>query len=120
MSLQQLLGQSIAKIQRLNANTPDAAGGWTPTWTDIFNPIYCRIEDASAARIEQFARQQLNITHEIFTSQQGVRVGMRVVENGIAYLVQGDITERATGRIPTYCHFVAEEQKPLVPVAGVN
>lgn len=122
MSLQRLMMTQLGRIQAMGSTptnpvgtAPDIAGGWKPTWSDVFAPVFVRLEDASAARVEQFARQGMNITHELFTVTLGARVGMRFVNsaNGWPYLIQGDITEYATGRITTYFHFVAEEQRSL-------
>jgi len=117
MSLQQLmsqtpqLGQPAPRVQQDVQTDPDAAGGWIPIWRDLYAPVACRIEDASAAAIVQFARKELDITHEIFTFQGGIRVGMRVVNGGVNYLVLGVQVEPATGRIPTTYHFFAQEQR---------
>jgi head-tail joining protein len=115
LTIAHLTMQQLGRVQQMGPTTPDAAGGWTPSWSDVFAPVWVRLEDASAARVEQFARQEMNITHEIFTMTRGIRVGMRFVNsaNGRPYLIGGDITEYATGRIPTYFHFVCEEQRSL-------
>lgn len=115
MSLDSLICQSQGTVQTISADTPDAAGAYQPTWTNLYTSVWARIEVADAARVEQFARMQMNVTHELFTFQSGIRAGMRwIAADGKTYAINGDVTEPATGRIPTYYHFVAEEQVGLV------
>jgi len=110
MSFSSLIGQSVCKVQR-QASTRDAAGGFANTWTDLYSGVRCRIEDASAATVEKFARLQMEVTHEIITQQAGVTNGMRIIANGRTFVVQSTTTNPATGRIPFHVAVYAEEVK---------
>lgn len=79
MSLESLTSQSTITVER-QVSARDAGGGISNTWTDHYPSIRGRIEDASAARVEQFARRQINISHEMFTQQAGIGMGMRIKE----------------------------------------
>ena len=112
MSLQSLCSQTLCSIQQMSAPTPDVGGSWVSKFVDLWSPVPTRIEDASAARILEFQRYQLNVTHEIFHQQVGVRVGMRFVNltDGRPYLVHANINNPATGKIPSYYISMCEEQ----------
>lgn len=86
MSLESLTSQSTITVER-QVSSRDAGGGISNTWTDHYPSIRGRIEDASAARVEQFARRQINITHEMFTQQAGIGMGMRIKETFVGNAV---------------------------------
>lgn len=99
MSLQSLTGQSTITVER-QVSSRDAGGGISNTWSEHYASVKGRIEDASAVRVEQFARRQINITHEMYTRQPGIGMGMRVKETftgNATALSQGAQTSTVTG-----------------------
>jgi head-tail adaptor len=111
MSLYGLMPSSM-KVQTFTSTT-DNAGGFVQTFTDLYSGVRCRIEDASASRVEQFARKEMHITHEVFTPQDGIRSGMRIVSGGRVFIVRDATREPATGRIPSYSIVFADEQRGM-------
>lgn len=111
MSLSGLLSSRM-KVQRLTS-TKNNSGGFANSWSDLYSGVACRVEDASAATVERFARLEMDVTHEVFHQQAGVRNGMRLVVDGRTFKVQSTTGEPGTGNVPTYFITYAQEDKGL-------
>lgn len=98
MSLQDLTSQSTVTVER-QVSARDAGGGVSNTWSTHYSGVQARIEDASAAMVDQWQRRQINVTHEMLTRQPGIGIGMRVKETftgNATVLAQGAQTSTVT------------------------
>lgn len=110
MSIAALMSD-LMTVQTLKTQKQES-GGFTNIWTDLATHVPCFIEDASAQRIEQFARMQLNVSHEIYTFQPDITVAMLLKDeaDGTKYRVMSVIHERPRGNAPEFWDIVAQQQ----------
>lgn len=128
MSLQSLLANDTVTVQQRAASRRDAsgglaAGGWgavpgmlpTTTLTNgstASGPFNARVEDQTASQTLAYAMRGMNVGTVVFTQQGGIGAGMLFnTSDGRVLMVEGSISNRQLGGIPTYYQYVCSEYR---------
>ncbi len=95
----------VVDVQFMTDAPRQTSGGFTPLWQTVAQAVACRIEDASGDVREEFARQQLEVTHTIFTTMADLTNRYRLVNSdnqSTTWLIKGVKRRRAIGTMPEF------------------
>lgn len=93
----------------------DAGGGVTLTYSSLQAAVPCQINTASSSTREQYAREQVTVTHTVSFLKSAVTTtfapGMKLVadDTGASYHVKGIRNGRALMDVPAFLFIDAEE-----------
>ena len=98
------------------ASATDSGGGTTLSYTLKQSAVPCSINTMSASEREQFAQQQIVVTHTIAFKSSAITTslvrGDKIVaaDDGGSYHVRGIRSGRAYGSVPAFTYADVEQQ----------
>jgi head-tail adaptor len=109
VSLESLLAADTVTVQR-PTNTKDAAAGRVTTWAAVYSNVPARVEDTNSHQRLAFAQTGLIVSHVVYTRQEGIQNGDRVIDSlGRVLRVVGFQFFRALGTIPSHWMILCEQ-----------